>query len=62
MHGDHSWASATPPIRLADVCRIGGEANDCLHLCFKQWRSSLREGGAAELIAEVKQLEELPAA
>ena len=47
---------------LADVCKIlDGEGSDLFHERFKRWRGTLREGGAADLIAELKQLRDTAA-
>ena len=42
---------------LADVCKIvDGEGSDRFYKRFQRWRGMLRDGGAAELIVELKQL------
>lgn len=42
---------------LADVCKIvDGEGSDRFYERFQRWRGMLRDGGAAELIVELKQL------
>ena len=47
---------------LADACKaIDGEGSDRFHERFKRWRASLREGGAAQLIVELKQLRDTAA-
>ena len=47
---------------LADVCKIlDGEGSDRFYERFKRWRGTLREGGAAELIVELKRLRDTAA-
>ena len=47
---------------LAVVCKaVDGEGTDRFHERFQRWRTTLREGGASELMAELKQLRDTAA-